>query len=449
MQYVTNPERDELITGLLKLFSHTLLPAESFFHTAIRNSKFCDTYLDNNLHITNWKRRLGCKCQYKHVVDWCGCSPNDFKPDDWPRLQATEQKQLFFGRKFEPIVNQMIILQLEEWLFGPYSLDVVNLHSYWQNVYHYLDASPKPNNVLLTVANSLVRINSKSNQLHEFYELQKILEITDYSENDLYRGFLIKHEAKISENLTVELETWVKPIVHAQVSKTIKIASKIMQFEVSTDYDQKEQISRNLQKIIGPSMEPVVILKLSGSSKSENTTVNFTVLWVNPNNTVADSTELHVEDTTVTSINFSKANLKHPLMSGSWTVKLLHKKQLVGHTKFLVIPEMPDQLHDKITKVESKPNFSDSNSSSNANDKTTIDKLVSNFYQIKDTCIIYSQDNIKNIIISYLNFDKDSNPVQNNLYKFVECKKTGWSSSSDDPKSDILSSNDLLFEDRS
>lgn len=110
---------------------------------------------------------------------------------------------------------------------------------------------------------------------------------------------------------------------------------------------------------------------------------------------------------------------------------------------------MPDQLHDKITKVESKPNFSDSNSSSNANDKTTIDKLVSNFYQIKDTCIIYSQDNIKNIIISYLNFDKDSNPVQNNLYKFVECKKTGWSSSSDDPKSDILSSNDLLFEDRS
>uniref|UniRef100_T1H3G5 protein xylosyltransferase n=1 Tax=Megaselia scalaris TaxID=36166 RepID=T1H3G5_MEGSC len=79
---------NELIQGLLIIFRHTLLPAESFFHTVLRNSKFCGTYIDNNLHITNWKRKLGCKCQYKHVVDWCGCSPNDFKPEDWPRLEG-------------------------------------------------------------------------------------------------------------------------------------------------------------------------------------------------------------------------------------------------------------------------------------------------------------------------------------------------------------------------
>lgn len=61
---------------------------QSFFHTALRNSEFCGSYVDNNLHVTNWKRRLGCKCQYKHVVDWCGCSPNNFKTEDWPRLQV-------------------------------------------------------------------------------------------------------------------------------------------------------------------------------------------------------------------------------------------------------------------------------------------------------------------------------------------------------------------------
>lgn len=110
--YVTTEDKDELIEGLLKIFRHTLLPAESFFHTAIRNSIFCDSYIDNNLHITNWKRKLGCKCQYRHICDWCGCSPNDFKPEDWIRLQATETKQLFFGRKFEPVVNQLVILQL-------------------------------------------------------------------------------------------------------------------------------------------------------------------------------------------------------------------------------------------------------------------------------------------------------------------------------------------------
>lgn len=44
--------------------------------------------VDNNLRLTNWNRKLGCKCQYKHIVDWCGCSPNDFKPSDLSRFQV-------------------------------------------------------------------------------------------------------------------------------------------------------------------------------------------------------------------------------------------------------------------------------------------------------------------------------------------------------------------------
>jgi protein xylosyltransferase len=445
VKYVTNPEKDDLITGLLKIFQHTLLPAESFFHTSIRNSKFCNTYLDNNLHITNWKRKLGCKCQYKHVVDWCGCSPNDFKPDDWPRLLATEHKQLFFGRKFEPIVNQMIILQLEEWLFGPYSPDVVHLNSYWQNLYHYKDKSPAPNRILLTIANSLIRINSKSNQFQEFYRPLRILEIHDYSENDLYRGFLIRHEAKINENITLELETWCRPLTVAQVSKSVKIASKIMQFEVSTDLDPKEQIFRNIQKVMGPKSEPIMLLKLSGSSRPENATANFTVLWVDPKNNVVDSSDLIIEDLTVTSINFSKSNLKHPLMHGVWTVKLLYKKALIGHTKFLITPI--EDVNEKVenTKVESKPNTSDSLKSIFNN---SIDKMVANFYQIKDSCVIYSQNNIRNIITSYLSFDRNSSSVQK-FHKFVECKKTSWSSRADDPKSDIFTMNDSVHFEKS
>lgn len=92
VEYVADPKPDELVVGLIKVFSHTLLPAESFFHTTLRNSKFCDTYVDNNLHVTNWKRKLGCKCQYKHVVDWCGCSPNDFTPEDWSRILNTQSR---------------------------------------------------------------------------------------------------------------------------------------------------------------------------------------------------------------------------------------------------------------------------------------------------------------------------------------------------------------------
>ena len=91
VNYVVTTE-DELVNGLLKVFDFTLLPAEvrnsrlilelisktrnflfqSFFHIVLRNSEMCDTFVDNNLHVTNWKRKLGCKCQYKNIVDWCG-----------------------------------------------------------------------------------------------------------------------------------------------------------------------------------------------------------------------------------------------------------------------------------------------------------------------------------------------------------------------------------------
>ena len=53
--------RDELVRGLRTVFGHTLLPAESFFHTVLRNSEHCQSYIDNNLHLTNWKRKQGCK----------------------------------------------------------------------------------------------------------------------------------------------------------------------------------------------------------------------------------------------------------------------------------------------------------------------------------------------------------------------------------------------------
>lgn len=61
---------------------------QSFFHTVLENSAHCESMVDNNLRITNWNRKLGCKCQYKHIVDWCGCSPNDFKPADFHRFQV-------------------------------------------------------------------------------------------------------------------------------------------------------------------------------------------------------------------------------------------------------------------------------------------------------------------------------------------------------------------------
>ena len=128
--------RDETISGLREYFRYTLLPAEAFFHMALRNTRFCSTAVNNNLHLTNWKRKQGCKCQYKHIVDWCGCSPNDFLPEDWAKLETTRSRQIFFARKFEPIVHQGILNRVEEW---SKNVTIEESHSklaYWQNIYH-------------------------------------------------------------------------------------------------------------------------------------------------------------------------------------------------------------------------------------------------------------------------------------------------------------------------
>ncbi|KAG8253079.1 Xylosyltransferase 2 [Homalodisca vitripennis] len=295
--YLTQPSSDQLISGLLTLFKYTLLPAESFFHTALRNSEFCGSYVDNNLHVTNWKRRLGCKCQYKHVVDWCGCSPNNFKTEDWMRLQGTEPRSLFFARKFEPIINQEIIFQLEEWLYGPYPSNVSSLHSYWQSVYHYQDVSPQHDDTLGTVASSLARLAARhltNSAVHCAVSAGKVLEVTSYLHNDNYKGTLIKFSTQIKgREEAVTLETWFRPQNNFTVIHNIGPAQRLKSMVVSSEYDQKEQFSRNLLRALGVFSEPSLSLQVISGTEAHN----LTFLWVDPTGNLADVTEAFVDET--------------------------------------------------------------------------------------------------------------------------------------------------------
>lgn len=273
----------------------------------------------------------------------------------------------------------------------------------------------------MTVANLLVRINSKSNLVGQFYEPLKILEITDFWELDVYKGFLIRHEAKMNINLTVELETWCAPSHHhAQVSKSNKLAKKIIQLDVSSDFDQKELTSRNPARILSVTIEPVLMLKLSGTTHVDNSTITLTILWIDPAEKVQETSEMVIEDIRITSMNFAKSSLQQPLKSGSWTVKVLHKKALLGLTRFLVIPSMNATTKDI-----------------NTSSQNILDKLITNFYLIKDTCISYNHKNIRDIVGSYLG-TVEMERTANNFHKFNECKKTRWSSLSPDPKSQLV-----------
>jgi protein xylosyltransferase len=439
VEYVTNPDQDPLIAGLMVLFRHTLLPAESFFHTAIRNSHFCNTYIDNNLHVTNWKRKLGCKCQYKHVVDWCGCSPNDFKSDDWPRLQATEKKQLFFARKFEPIIHQAVILQLEEWLYGPYPENFPNLNSYWQNIYHHMDVNTVTDSTISALAESLIRINAQTSVDKFKYTPVRLLEINNLMQLDSYRGFLIRHQVQLVEDESlVELETWVRVNQTAQVSKTNTLARRITFLEVSTDYDQKEQLGRNYAKILGPNSEPVLIIRVSGSQSENGTNYNLNVVFIDPSGQVADMSELTVDDTSTTSVHHVKSSIDPPLAIGMWSVKILNsKKSPIGLCNFLVTPLKNSNNNnnnlESSTNSDTKddqPNINISNNNLASKDQE-LDTLIVNYFLIKESCII--KDSVRTGNLNKSNFLNSTM-----LYQLKECKTTDWSSLADDPKSDVL-----------
>lgn len=426
IEYVTGTP-DNLIKGLLKIFQHTLLPAESFFHTLLRNSVFCDTYIDNNLHITNWKRKLGCKCQYKSVVDWCGCSPNDFKNDDWSKILATQLKQIYFARKFEPVVNQAVIQQLEEWLYGPYLSNTTNLNHYWQSLYHFYDLSPSVDDCIFTFAHSLTRLSNK--QCSTSY---KFVEMTNFFVNDIYQGIVLtlSHDKN-----------------HIDILFTYKHDVKInykrlKSLQVTSDYDQKELISRNFGKFLGPFSEPILLYEFLPILNFKST--NITFLWINPSGGVVDVSQIQLDANYIQ--HFSKLNHKAPLLPGIWTVKVLLDR-VIAQIRFLVTPlefvsktlvslTQTQMIHNgaKLRDVgewskygksavqkEQLQELSNSNAQRIGVDlQEWIDQLVSKFYVIKASC-------------STLNNFK--------CVGFEVCGNTNWSTFAPDPKSDISSIN--------
>ncbi|RMC17740.1 hypothetical protein DUI87_05405 [Hirundo rustica rustica] len=339
VEYVTF-SNDDLVTKMKRFYSYTLLPAESFFHTVLENSPFCDSMVDNNLRITNWNRKLGCKCQYKHIVDWCGCSPNDFKPADFHRFQQTA-RPTFFARKFEAVVNQEIIGQLDYYLYGNYPSGTPGLRSYWENVFEEPDGLSALSDVALTMFHSFSRLGLRraETSFHaagdnscRYYPMGHPVSIHLYFLADRFQGFLIRHHAT---NLAVSkletLETWVMP------KKVFKIASPPSDFgrlqfsEIGTEWDAKERLFRNFGGLLGPTDEPVGMQKWG---KGPNVTV--TVIWVDPINVIAATYDILIESSA--EFTHYKPPLNLPLRPGVWTIKILHHWVQVAETKFLVTP---------------------------------------------------------------------------------------------------------------
>uniref|UniRef100_A0A8C1JY59 Xylosyltransferase 1 n=1 Tax=Cyprinus carpio TaxID=7962 RepID=A0A8C1JY59_CYPCA len=340
VEYVINSQ-DDLVTNMKRFYAYTLLPAESFFHTVLENSPHCQSMVDNNLRITNWNRKLGCKCQYKHIVDWCGCSPNDFKPSDLPRFQQTT-RPTFFARKFEASVNQEIVNQLDVFLFGSMPQGTPGLKAYWENVFDEADGIHSLSDAHLTHYHAFARLglSRTANSLQgdtsdnscRYFAMGHPVSVHVYFLSDEFQGYLVRHHAtNLATSKLETLETWVMPKQFFKFTNPPNTFNRLQFAEIGTDWDAKERIFRNFGNLMGPMDEPVGMQKWGKGSN-----VTMTVVWIDPTNVIAATYDILID----ASAEFThyRPPLNLPLRPGMWTVRVLHLWSPVAETRFLITP---------------------------------------------------------------------------------------------------------------
>ncbi|XP_067313602.1 xylosyltransferase 2 isoform X1 [Pseudorasbora parva] len=337
VEYVVN-SKDELVTGLKLFYTYALLPAESFFHTVLGNSLMCDTLVDNNLRVTNWNRKLGCKCQYKHIVDWCGCSPNDFKPSDLIRIQQLT-RPTFFARKFESTVNQEAIEILDNHLYGQYPPGTVALKAYWESLFELADGVSSLNDVALTAYSSFFRLGlhrqettQSSSEACRFEAIGYPVSVHLYFYDDRFQGYLVKQEVQNVVTRSREiLEVWAVPQATLQLEHNLHEFERLKHLEVGTEWDPKERIFRNFGGVMGPLDEPVAVQKWA---RGPNLTA--TIVWIDPAHIVAASYDISID--VEAEFTQYKPPLQRPLRPGVWTVRVLRLWERVAEARFLVMP---------------------------------------------------------------------------------------------------------------
>ncbi|KAM9391898.1 xylosyltransferase 1-like [Pholidichthys leucotaenia] len=342
VDYVVN-SRDELVSSMKRFYAYTLLPAESFFHTVLENSIHCETMVDNNLRLTNWNRKLGCKCQYKHIVDWCGCSPNDFKPSDLPRFQQAS-RPTFFARKFEATVSQEIVSQLDTYLFGAYPSGTAGHQTYWENIYEQetdgLDSLP---DAALSHYHAFARMGlsraASSLQGHpndnscRYVGMNHPSSVHVYFLLDQFQGYLVRHVATNRASTQLEtLETWVTHKDHFTLASPPHATNRLQHIQVGTDWDPKERLFRNWGGLLGPEDEPVAVQHWSRSQGN----LTATIVWIDPTNVIAATYDILVD--ALAEVTHYRPPLASPLRPGLWTLRVLHHWSLLGQTSFIVTP---------------------------------------------------------------------------------------------------------------
>lgn len=320
--------------------------------------------------------------------------------EDQEKLKATQPRQIFFARKFEPIIHHEIINWVDDWLDIQVPGEPGERNHYWQNLFHHKDlASNHPEQFNLLIEFLAREYVSSSPDTKEF-KLLRVLEVTLHKYQDEIKDFLLLSELQNTKDESVlVLEIKVNLLDGTlDENKLVSSKPKIVSVSVGTDYDPKERVFRNFLRNYGSRSE--MSLRVEFEPGQEKERIEFG--WFNPLGLLTAVT--HAKTNESHGLENVIPNLDKPLLPGVWTVVGVNRARLISSNQFLILPGAelnqatpdmdPIQSHlSQYYKMDPEKTISVKNDLNTLNLESMdawMQKYSAGFYKVEHVCSLQS-----------------------------------------------------------
>ena len=269
-------------------------------------------------------------------IDWCGCSPHNIRTETFQKLKSKAQysPKLFFARKFEALVDQDPINELEESI-GGLNQTTKGWDSYWLNSYNTVDQDPGSaaiGRLAKAVVSSYLAVYSECS-----LEMPEVKEVTSLLVSGHHEGEIIQFVAggETFELLAQPSQDVVMVEGHSKI-----LLRTVLSIQVGDGWDVREKIFRNMLGAFGTSSQLFVLVKF-GPVEQSNILVQLEYTFYDQSGEKQGSSVIGTPwNKGEELIDISKLRMK--MTPGVWSLQVACQSQTVASLKFLVLPDQAD-----------------------------------------------------------------------------------------------------------